>query len=86
MLTDIGEGDGTLVCDFSDHVPQEIRAPPHDTLHDHDIVPGLVIFTNSVSSTRSATFHLHHFSYAVVILERLTDTETSSVLLSAEGC
>ena len=36
------ESDGTPYFDFSDHMPQEIRAPPHDALH--EIVPVLVIF------------------------------------------
>ena len=40
-LTDMIEGDRTSFFDLTDHVPPEIRAHPHDTLH--EIVPGLVI-------------------------------------------
>ena len=44
VLTDVRQSDRTSFFDFSDHVPQEIRAPPHDTLH--DVVPSLGIFPN----------------------------------------
>ena len=44
VLTDVRKSDCTSFFDLPDHVPEEIRAPPHDTLR--EIVPGVVILPN----------------------------------------
>ena len=44
VLTDIRDSDCNSSLDFSHHMPQDVCASPHDTLH--EVVPCLVILHN----------------------------------------
>ena len=81
QLTDVRDIDCTFFFDFSHHMPQEVCALPHDTVH--DVVPSFVIFQNLTSDVGSCllfcTWASPHF-VKVALAHQMFDPPTTKWL------